>query len=273
MKLFAGKAVLAPACGAGGDTFLRHAAGQTRRGIFDMLFGGAGSSSAPNRSGHQRRKAARSISVRAASAAQLESSVGPRTARAMCVRAAPAKISAPSYYTYRADALRAWTSRRWPPSASRHRSTAASAGRFREAVSGLGRLRAFGRDRGWQGDHRLLRRQSRLHLGRAATTSTSRGREAVRVLGEAAATACRPPTTACPCRRAASRSPATRARNAGIRSASRWRCRRACCAMSATPPNGRVDPNRISGYYDLPAKPLDLVAVLKTSGHSADVRA
>jgi murein L,D-transpeptidase YcbB/YkuD len=36
---------------------------------------------------------------------------------------------------------------------------------------------------------------------------------------------------------------------------------------------GRVDPNRLSGYYDFPAKPLDLSAVLKTLSHTAEVRA
>ncbi|MGI6853461.1 L,D-transpeptidase family protein [Mesorhizobium sp. 1B3] len=35
---------------------------------------------------------------------------------------------------------------------------------------------------------------------------------------------------------------------------------------------GRVDPNRMSGYYDFPAKPLDLVAVLKSLSHTSQVR-
>lgn len=37
--------------------------------------------------------------------------------------------------------------------------------------------------------------------------------------------------------------------------------------------NGRVDPNRISGYHDFPAKPLDLVGTLKALAESGDVRA
>jgi murein L,D-transpeptidase YcbB/YkuD len=37
--------------------------------------------------------------------------------------------------------------------------------------------------------------------------------------------------------------------------------------------NGRVDPNRISGYHDFPAKPIDLVEVLKTLAHTQEVRA
>ncbi|SFT79397.1 murein L,D-transpeptidase [Mesorhizobium sp. YR577] len=36
--------------------------------------------------------------------------------------------------------------------------------------------------------------------------------------------------------------------------------------------NGRVDPNRISGYHDFPAKPLDMVNVLKTLAHTSEVR-
>lgn len=36
---------------------------------------------------------------------------------------------------------------------------------------------------------------------------------------------------------------------------------------------GRIDPNRISGYYDFPEKPLDLEAVLGTLARSQDVRA
>lgn len=37
--------------------------------------------------------------------------------------------------------------------------------------------------------------------------------------------------------------------------------------------NGRIDPNRIStGYYDFPAKPLDMEGVLKTLAHTQEVR-
>lgn len=35
---------------------------------------------------------------------------------------------------------------------------------------------------------------------------------------------------------------------------------------------GRVDPNRLSGYYDFPARPLDHVAVLKSLSHTSHVR-
>ncbi len=36
---------------------------------------------------------------------------------------------------------------------------------------------------------------------------------------------------------------------------------------------GRIDPNRISGYYDFPAKPLDLASALKTLAQSMNLRA
>ncbi|MDG4854029.1 MULTISPECIES: murein L,D-transpeptidase [unclassified Mesorhizobium] len=36
--------------------------------------------------------------------------------------------------------------------------------------------------------------------------------------------------------------------------------------------SGRVDPNRMTGYYDFPAKPLDLEGVLKTVAHTQEVR-
>ena len=36
--------------------------------------------------------------------------------------------------------------------------------------------------------------------------------------------------------------------------------------------NGRVDPNRISGYHEFPAKPVDLPSVLKTLAHTQEVR-
>ena len=36
--------------------------------------------------------------------------------------------------------------------------------------------------------------------------------------------------------------------------------------------SGRVDPNRISGYYDFPAKPLDLPGVLVTLAHTDEVQ-
>lgn len=35
---------------------------------------------------------------------------------------------------------------------------------------------------------------------------------------------------------------------------------------------GRIDPNRISGYYDFPAKPLDLADALNTLSHTSEVR-
>lgn len=36
---------------------------------------------------------------------------------------------------------------------------------------------------------------------------------------------------------------------------------------------GRLDPNRLSGYHDFPAKPVDLVAALKALAHTQEVRA
>ena len=36
--------------------------------------------------------------------------------------------------------------------------------------------------------------------------------------------------------------------------------------------NGRIEPNRISAYYDFPAKPLDLQGVLNTLAHTSEVR-
>lgn len=36
--------------------------------------------------------------------------------------------------------------------------------------------------------------------------------------------------------------------------------------------NGRINPNRISGYHDFPAEPLDMAAALKTLSSSRDVR-
>jgi murein L,D-transpeptidase YcbB/YkuD len=37
--------------------------------------------------------------------------------------------------------------------------------------------------------------------------------------------------------------------------------------------NGRIDPDRISGYHDFPAKPLDLAGVLTTIAHTQEVQA
>lgn len=37
--------------------------------------------------------------------------------------------------------------------------------------------------------------------------------------------------------------------------------------------NGRVDPNRISGYHDFPAKPLNMVGALRILGQTGDARA
>ena len=134
MKNFARKAALFPLA-ALAATLSFGMPKADAQGLFDRLFGGSGSSLSSRPLGGSQRDSGQTFR----SQRQIDRSVErvQPEPRNNVVRAAPAKISAPSYYTYRADALRKVD---FAPLAAIGQSasldgTASSA--FREAVSGL----------------------------------------------------------------------------------------------------------------------------------------
>ena len=183
-------------------------------------------------------------------------------------QAAPARITGPSYYTYKTDALKPVD---FAPlaaigqSASLEQTMGATG--FREAVSGLD---------GYQ----LIAEPD---IGKAVVAYYSahpefvwvtgdavndRGREALRVLGEAGSHGLSPADYAVT---VPSSTDDLAARKSGfIRFEMALSARLLRYVHDAQ--NGRIDPNRISGYHDLPAKPLDLNATLADLATAPDVR-
>ncbi|MFC3323187.1 L,D-transpeptidase family protein [Mesorhizobium cantuariense] len=187
-----------------------------------------------------------------------------------------ARISSPSYYTYKADrlvrvdfsALAATPEPATPQDAAFVPSATGAA--FRDAVASLG-------------DYELLAEPDIAKaliayysanpdfIWISGTSLNSRAQDAVRVLGEASSYGLTPAdyTVEVP---AAGASPADA--NAQLKELVRFEM-----ALSARvlryahdAQNGRVEPNRITGYYDFPAKPLDLQGVLRTLAHTQQVR-
>lgn len=187
-----------------------------------------------------------------------------------------ARISSPSYYTYKADrlvrvdfsALAATPEPATPQDAAFVPSATGAA--FRDAVASLG-------------DYELLAEPDIAKaliayysanpdfIWISGTSLNSRAQDAVRVLGEASSYGLTPAdyTVEVPAAGAS-----TTDANAQLKELVRFEM-----ALSARvlryahdAQNGRVDPNRITGYYDFPAKPLDLQGVLKTLAHTQQVR-
>ncbi|MFA6157163.1 murein L,D-transpeptidase [Mesorhizobium sp.] len=186
------------------------------------------------------------------------------------------KISSPSYYTYKADrlvridfsALTAASQPATPQDAAFVPSATGAA--FRDAIAGLGDYELYAEP---DVAKALIAYYSANpdFIWVTGSGPNNRAQDAVRVLGEAASYGLTPadytvevPTT--------SASPADA--NAQLKELVRFEM-----ALSARvlryahdAQNGRVEPNRMTGYYDLPAKPLDLVGVLKTLAHTQEVR-
>jgi murein L,D-transpeptidase YcbB/YkuD len=184
---------------------------------------------------------------------------------------APARITGPSYYTYKADALKRVD---FAPlaaiaqSASLDPATAGTA--FREAIAGLDGFELFAEADTAKAliDHYSAHPDFIWVTGEEVN---DRAREAVRVLGEAAGhgllpadySVAVPPTT-----------PA--GTDAALRKSVLIRFEMALSARALRyvrdAERGRVDPNRISGYYDFPAKPLDMSGALLSIATAANLR-
>ncbi|MER9604440.1 murein L,D-transpeptidase [Mesorhizobium sp. M0243] len=187
-----------------------------------------------------------------------------------------ARISSPSYYTYKADRLvRVDFSALAPtPEPATPQDAAfvpsATGAAFRDAVASLG-------------DYELLAEPDIAKaliayysanpdfIWISGTSLNSRAQDAVRVLGEASSYGLTPAdyTVEVPAAGASSADA-----NAQLKELVRFEM-----ALSARvlryahdAQNGRVDPNRMTGYYDFPAKPLDLQGVLRTLAHTQQVR-
>ncbi|UVK37001.1 murein L,D-transpeptidase [Mesorhizobium sp. AR10] len=187
------------------------------------------------------------------------------------------RISSPSYYTYKADRLvRVDFSALEvaPPQVATAQDAAfvpsATGTAFREAIAGLGDYELYAEP---DIAKALIAYYSANpdFIWVSGTSLNSRAQDAVRVLGEAASYGLTPadymvevPTANAP---------------PGDTGAHLKELVRFEMALSARvlryahdSQSGRVDPNRMTGYYDFPAKPLDMEGVLKTLAHTQQVR-
>ncbi|MBZ9953799.1 MULTISPECIES: murein L,D-transpeptidase [unclassified Mesorhizobium] len=186
------------------------------------------------------------------------------------------KISSPSYYTYKADklvrvdfsALTAAPQPATPQDAAFVPSATGNA--FREAIAGLSDYELYAEP---DIAKALIAYYSANpdFIWVTGANANSRAQDAVRVLGEAASYGLAPSdyTVDVP----------TAAASTGDAAARLKEFVRFEMALSARvlryvhdAQSGRVEPNRMTGYYDFPAKPLDMEGVLKTLAHTQEVR-
>lgn len=186
-----------------------------------------------------------------------------------------ARISSPSYYTYKADSLarvdfstligsEPLTTGATMQKAAFQPSTGDAA--FRDALSGLNGYDLLAeRDIG----KALLTYYSAhpVFIWVTGSSANERAKEAVRVLGEAASHGLVPADYAVQIPVAGDSTG-----DAGARLPELIRFEMALSARVLRyvhdARSGRIDPNRISGYYDFPAKPLDMGSVLDTLAHT-----
>lgn len=186
------------------------------------------------------------------------------------------RISSPSYYTYKADrlvrvdfsALAAAPQPATPQDAAFVPSTTVAA--FHEAIAGLSDYELYAEP---DIAKTLIAYYSAnpdfIWVG--GSTPNSRAQDAVRVLGEAASYGLTPAdyTVEVPAASASTADESARLKEL-VRFEMALSARVLRYAHDAQ--SGRIEPNRMTGYYDFPAKPLDLVGVLKTLAHTQEVR-
>ncbi|MGX5803622.1 L,D-transpeptidase family protein [Bradyrhizobium sp. Arg314] len=185
------------------------------------------------------------------------------------------RISSPTYNTYRADKLVRVDFKSLlpatPPATAQDAAFVPSvtSTAFRDAVAGLSDYELFAEpdiakaliayyssnpDFIWVSDN----------------APNSRAQDAVRVLGEAASYGLAPADYSVDIPAAAtSATPEERTKEL-VRFEMALSARVLRYAQDAQ--SGRVDPNRMTGYYDFPAKPFDLEGALKTLAHTQEVR-
>lgn len=182
-----------------------------------------------------------------------------------------ARITGPSYYTYKTDALKRVD---FAPLAAIAQSASldepGKTSAFREAVGGLDGFELMAEtDAGKATVDYYAAHPDFIWVTDGEVNE--RGRTALRVLGEAASHGLVPADYS------VSVPPAAAAGDAAARRADLIRFEVTLSARALRyvrdAQNGRIDPNRISGYHDFPAKPLDRVAVLGRLASTADVGA
>lgn len=187
-----------------------------------------------------------------------------------------AKISSPSYYTYKADKLVrvdfSTLSAAPQPATAQDAAFVPSAtgAAFHDAVAGLGDYELYA-------EPDIAKALIAYYSANPdfiwvnGTSPNNRAQDAVRVLGEAASYGLTPAdyTVDVPATTSASTDDAAKLREL-VRFEMALSARVLRYAHDAQ--NGRVEPNRMTGYYDFPAKPLDMVGVLKTLAHTQEVR-
>ncbi|ETA73068.1 MULTISPECIES: L,D-transpeptidase family protein [Mesorhizobium] len=187
-----------------------------------------------------------------------------------------AKISGPSYYTYKADklirvdfsTLSAAPQPATPQDAAFVPSATGAA--FHDAIAGLSDYELYA-------ESDIAKALIAYYSANPdfiwvnGTSPNNRAQDAVRVLGEAASYGLTPAdyTVDVPATTSASTDDAAKLREL-VRFEMALSARVLRYAHDAQ--NGRVEPNRMTGYYDFPAKPLDMVGVLKTLAHTQEVR-
>ncbi|AWC23782.1 murein L,D-transpeptidase [Aminobacter sp. MSH1] len=187
-------------------------------------------------------------------------------------RAAPAKISAPSYYTYKIDQMVPVDFSKLVPttqSVSLEPSLAGTA--FREALAGLSDFNLVAEKEIAKAllDYYSANPDFIWVTGQVAN---SRAEDAIRSLSDAAGHGLMPADYSVAVPQAAFVADDTAGR---LKTLIRFEMAMSARALRYVhdAQGGRIDPNRISGYYDFAAKPLDMVGVLKSLSQSQDARA
>ena len=265
MRLFARKAVLLPLTALAAMLAIGTPQASAQS-LFERLFGGGVRSQRMEESGLARPQSGR----------YYDGSWRGRgddfpSRRSRNVARAPARITGPSYYTYKTDALRRvdFTSlAAIGQSASLDEATAGTA--FRESVAGLVGYELFAEADAAKAivDYYTANPD---FIWVTGDDVNARGREVVRVLGEAASHGLSPSDY--------SISIPTAGLSVSDAAAHKTELIRFEMALSARvlryihdAEGGRINPNRISGYHDFPAKPIDMVGALKSLAAAPDAR-
>ncbi|WP_027054185.1 L,D-transpeptidase family protein [Mesorhizobium erdmanii] len=185
------------------------------------------------------------------------------------------KISSPSYYTYKADKLVRvdFSTLSAAPQAAAPQDAAfvpsATGAAFHDAIASLSDYELYAEP---DIAKALIAYYSANpdFIWVTGTSLNNRAQDAVRVLGEAASYGLTPADYTVDVPAATSSSDdATKLREL-VRFEMALSARVLRYAHDAQ--SGRVEPNRMTGYYDFPAKPIDMVGVLKTLAHTQEVR-
>ncbi|PBB99756.1 murein L,D-transpeptidase [Mesorhizobium sp. WSM3862] len=251
MKILGNKMAVMPIAIATALAFGQQPA--SAQGLFDMLFGGG---------------------IRHNS--QGEFPPPPKPRKVQPGTGGSVRISSPTYNTYRADKLVRVDFKSLlpaPPPATAQDAAfvpSVTGSAFRDAMAGLSDYELFAEP---DIAKALIAYYSANpdFIWVTGDAPNSRAQDAVRVLGEAASYGLTPADYSVDVPAAAT--------NAALPEARAKELVRFEMALSARvlryahdAQSGRVDPNRMTGYYDFPAKPLDLEGVLKTLAHTQEVR-